>query len=109
MEGVFTVEEFQKASIQHFHDIQNRPENIMDLPIDEQAKWADPITKKYATNIKYVTHRLNEPSQLYLDVSDVCGAAYMALNSEYTSRFKQIHKNLLREYKYQQQPWCIIF
>ncbi len=110
MEGVFTAEEFQKSSIQHFHDIQNRPNNLVNLPIDEQAKWADPITKKYATNIKFVMQCLQECEDISsnLNMTSVCNVAYLAIHSEYTSRFKQMHKNVLAEYKRQESPWCLI-
>ncbi len=106
MEGICSQEEFEKYKIQHNKDILNRPSNLSDLSIEEQAKWADPITKKYVLDEKFIELMTSQLENghlyglaYYFNLTSVSNAAYLALHSNYKEKFLKIHSDVLEEYR----------
>lgn len=110
MEGICSQEEFEKYKIQHNKDILNRPSNLSDLSIEEQAKWADPITKKYATDHEFSLRNLYgfpiisdeknyERGCSELNRTSIANLAYMVLHSPMKTGYQSIYDESLKMFQ----------
>jgi len=108
--------EFAKETINFVSTLKRRPVNFLSLSMSEQSEYADPITKKYATNEKFIIEQLNNinMSDLYknasrLNETSIANIAYLAIHSDYKEDCEKLYHIILREYTdYNNKNVCIL-
>ncbi len=102
--------EFEIASLDHSKFIPNIPQNIAFLTLEEQAKWADPITKKYATDHEFSLRNLYgfpiisdeknyERGCSELNRTSIANLAYMVLHSPMKTGYQSIYDESLKMFQ----------
>lgn len=105
-----TEEEFHFASLEHAKIIPFIPQNISMLTIEEQAQFADPITKKYATNSTFslrnlLGHKIIYNEKYYeqacseINRTSIANLAYMTLHSPMKTGYQKIYDISLKMFQ----------
>jgi hypothetical protein len=81
-------------------ELQRKQNSILDLPLEEQAQYADAICRNFASDIVFHQQQLNgfgENNFHMWNTTSIGNIAYMSLHAP--EPYKQQYKKIFEEYK----------